>query len=41
MIDIEKLNQAILLTQKGAFKEAEALYLELLETEPENHILLT
>lgn len=41
MIDIETLNKAIALTQKGYVKEAEALYLKLLETEPDNYILLS
>ena len=41
MIDVEILNKAIVLTQKGYIKEAEALYLELLSNEPENYLLLS
>ena len=41
MINVEILNKAIALTQKGYTKEAEALYLELLSNEPENYLLLS
>ncbi len=41
MIDLEALNKAIILTQKGFFEEAEKIYLQLLEQEPENGPLLS
>lgn len=41
MIDLELLNKAILLTQKEDFDEAEKIYLNLLEQEPENGPLLS
>lgn len=41
MIDLETLNKAILLTQKGLIKEAEALYLDLYKKEPNDYILLS
>ena len=41
MIDIEVLNKAILYTQDGKIQEAESLYLELLDKEPENYLLLS
>ena len=41
MIDIETLNKAIALTQNGYVREAEALYLKLLSTEPDNYLLLS
>ena len=41
MIDLEQLNKAISLTQKGEFGEAEKIYLQLLEQEPGNASLLS
>ena len=41
MIDIETLNKAIALTQKGYVKEAENVYLSLLEKNSEDAILLS
>lgn len=41
MIDLEVLNKAIALTQKGYVREAEALYLKLLSDEPENYLILS
>lgn len=41
MINVETLQKAITLTQTGKIEEAEALYLELLNQEPENYILLS
>ena len=41
MIDINILNKAIALTQKGYVLEAEKLYQELLEQEPDNYVLLS
>ena len=41
MIDVETLNKAIALTQKGYVKEAEALYLKLLSEESDNYLLLS
>lgn len=41
MIDIESLNRAIALTQKGQIREAEKIYSILLEKEPENPTLLS
>ena len=41
MINIEVLNKAIALTQNGNIREAEALYLKLLEEEPENYLILS
>ena len=41
MIDIESLNKAIILTKNGKFKEAEKLYLELYNDNPEDHMLLS
>lgn len=41
MIDIEDIKKAIVLTQNGYAKEAEALYLKLLSEEPENYLLLS
>ena len=41
MIDIESLNKAIMLTQKGVFKEAEELYLKLYDENPEEYLLLS
>ncbi len=41
MIEIETLNKAIELTQQRNYKEAEKLYLELLEQEPNDNILLS
>ena len=41
MIDLEVFNKAVLLTQKGCFQEAEKLYLELIEKEPDNSPLLS
>lgn len=41
MIDIETVKKAIHLTQIGKTEEAETIYLELLEKEPENYLLLS
>ena len=41
MIDVEILNKAIALTQNGYVREAEALYLKLLQAEPDNYLLLS
>ena len=41
MIDINKINEAILLTQQGEIVEAELIYHNLLEAEPENALLLS
>lgn len=41
MIDLEKLNKAIILTEKRAYSEAEKLYLSLLENNPNEPILLS
>ena len=41
MIDIETLNKAILLTQNGFVREAESLYLKLLEQNPDDYLLLS
>lgn len=41
MIDLEILNKAILLTRQGNFKEAEQIYLDLLEKEPDNSNVLS
>ena len=41
MIDLESLKKAIGLTQCGKFQEAEALYCELLETNPTEPMLLS
>lgn len=41
MIDIETLNKAIALTQNGYVREAEALYLKLLEDDSNNYIVLS
>lgn len=41
MIDIEDIKKAIVLTQNGYAKDAEALYLKLLSEEPENYLLLS
>ena len=41
MIDIQILNKAIALTQNGHFREAEELYLNLLEKNSEDAILLS
>lgn len=41
MIDIEIIKNAIHLTQIGKIKEAEDIYLELIEKEPDNHLLLS
>ena len=41
MIDIEALNKAIVLTQNGYVREAEAIYLKLLSENPNQHLLLS
>lgn len=41
MIDLNNIEQAILLARKGKTKEAETLYLEMLEKEPDNDIILS
>ena len=41
MIDLEILKKAIILTQSGKIKEAEEIYLGLINQEPENHLLLS
>ena len=41
MIDLETLNKAIFLTQKGKIKEAESLYLNLLEKDSNDYMLLS
>lgn len=41
MIDIERINKAVTLTRQGKFKEAEEIYLSLLESESNNPILLS
>lgn len=41
MIDLDILKKAIELTNKKEFEKAEALYLKLLEEEPNNHLLLS
>lgn len=41
MIDIQEIQKAIVLTQKGEFKLAESIYLNLLEKYPKNEILLS
>lgn len=41
MINIEVLNKAISMAQQGQVQEAEALLLELLEKEPDNHLVLS
>ena len=41
MIDLETLNKAIFLTQQGKIKEAESLYLNLLEKDSNDYMLLS
>ena len=41
MIDIEALNKAIVLTQNGYVREAEAIYLKLLSENPNEYLLLS
>lgn len=41
MIDIESLNKAVILTKKQCFEEAEVLYRQLLEKEPDNFFVLS
>lgn len=41
MINREKINEAIVLTQSGKFSEAEKLYLELLKENSEDYLVLT
>ena len=41
MINVEILNKAIALTQKGYVREAESLYLKLLADDADNHIILS
>ena len=41
MIDSESVNKAIIVTKNGKFKEAEKLYLELYNDNPEDHMLLS
>ena len=41
MIDIESLNKAIALTNEGRIQEAEYIYKQLVDENPENSILMS